>query len=113
MTFPAGLATITVTGQHILSLDGQPLDGAVIFIASGPLDDPAADAMLSGSAVAVVSEGVMTPITIPATDAVSPPFTYDIAFRLDSADGTSPPPYPGISIPSTLGPTVDISALLR
>lgn len=113
MTFPDGLTTITVTGQHVLSLDGHPLDGAVIFSASGPLDDPAADAVLSGSAVAVVIQGVMTPIVIPATDAVSPAFTYDIAFRLDSDDGISPPPYPGISIPSSLGPTVDISALLH
>jgi hypothetical protein len=112
MTFPDGLTTITVTGQHVLSLDGQPLDGAVIFSASGPLGDPAAEAVLSGAAVGTVVNGVMTPVVIPATDALSQPFTYDIAFRLDSADGISPPPYPGISIPASLGATVDISALL-
>jgi hypothetical protein len=113
MTFPGGLTTITVTGQHVLALDGQPLDGAVIFSASGLLDDPAADAVLSGSAVAVVTGGVMTPLVIPTTDAVSPAFTYDIAFRLDSDDGIGLPPYPGISIPASLGATVDISALLH
>ena len=112
MTFPAGLTTITVTGQHVLSLDGQPLDGYVIFSASGPLENPAADVILSGSASAQVIDGVMTPVTIPTTDAVTPAFTYDIAFRLDSADGISPPPLVGVSIPSTLGPTVDLSQLL-
>jgi hypothetical protein len=112
VTFPAGLTTITVTGQHVLSLDGQPLTGAVIFTASGPLDDPAANALLEGSALAQVTDGVMTPVTIPTTDAVSPPFTYAIAFRLNTADGISPPPVTGVSVPASLGATVDISALV-
>lgn len=111
MTFPAGLTTITVTGLHILSLDGQPLDGAVIFTASGPVDDPAADAVLSGSAVGEVVNGVMTPLQIPTTDAVTPGFTYTISQRLQTTD-MSPPPVTGISIPSTLGATVDLSDLL-
>ena len=111
MTFPAGLTTITITGLHILSLDGQPLDGVVIFTASGPVDDPAADAVLSGSAVGEVVSGVMTPVTIPCTDAVTPGFTYTISQRLQTAD-MSPPPVTGVAIPSSLGATVDLSDLL-
>lgn len=111
MTFPAGLTTITVTGLHILSLDGHPLDGVVIFTASGPVDDPAADAVLSGSAVGEVSGGVMTPVQIPATDAVTPAFTYTVSQRLQSPD-PDPPPVTGISIPGSRGPTVDLSELL-
>lgn len=112
MTFPAGLPVITITGEHILSLDGQPLSGTVIFTASGPVGDPAVSALIEGSAAASVTSGVMTPVTLPCTDAVSPGFTYAIAVRLDNADGISPPPATGVAIPSSLGASVDLSDLL-
>ena len=112
MSFPAGLLTITVTGQNILSLDGQPLSGAVIFTASGPVDDPAVNALIEGSAVAEVVGGVMVPVTLPCTDAVSPGFTYTITVRLQTADGFSPPPKTGVALPHSLGATVDLAGLL-
>ena len=112
MGFPAGLLTVTVTGQNILSLDGQPLDGAVIFTASGPVDDPAVSALIEGSAVAQVVDGVMIPVVLPCTDSVSPSFTYTITTRLNNADGISPPPVTGVAVPHSLGASVDLSALL-
>jgi hypothetical protein len=114
MTFPAGLTTITVTGANVLGLDGSPLTGVVIFTASGPVDDPAADAVLDGPAVGNVTGGQLEPLVIPTTDAVSPAFTYTITVKLQDADGAEggPPPLVGVSIPHTLGTTVDLSDLL-
>jgi hypothetical protein len=111
MTFPAGLTAIEVTGLHLLDLAGNPASGYVTFTASGPVASPAAGAVVLGSADAQVSEGVMTPLTLPTTDAVSPAFTYTIYLRLQGEDA-DPPPWTGISIPSTLGASVDLSALL-
>lgn len=111
MTFPAGLTTITVTGQNVRDLSGAPLNGFVVFTASVPVVNPAADLVAFGSAEALVTNGVMTPVTIPATDSVSPGFTYTITLRLQSEDN-SPPPWSGIAIPHTLGASVDLSALV-
>jgi hypothetical protein len=105
------MPVIEVTGLHVIDFGGNLLNGTVIFTASEPVADPAAGAVVFGSAAAPVVEGVMTPVTIPATDAVSPPFTYSIALRLQAAD-FAPPPYTGVSVPSTLGASVDLSSLI-
>jgi hypothetical protein len=115
VTFPPGLLTIIVTGSDLQGLDGSPLTGVIIFSASGPISDPAVSAVLEGAAVANVTDGVITPpLVIPTTDCVSPPFTYAIELRLEDADGSTspPPPVEGVSIPSSLGASVDISRLL-
>jgi hypothetical protein len=110
---PGGIMVIEVTGEHIEALDGSPLNGAFIFTAPGPLVYPAVETYFGGSAVAEVVNGVITPpVVIPTTDSLDPPFTYTISTRLNTDDGASPPPVTGVSIPSTLGATVDISALL-
>ena len=111
MTFPAGLAKIEVTGQNLLDFAGGALSGTVIFTASEPVADPGAEVVLFGSAATEVVNGVLTPVTIPATDCVSPPFTYTISLKLNEPDA-SPPPWPGVSIPGSLGASVDLSALL-
>lgn len=114
MTFPPGLSTIEITGLHVTGLDGTPLFGNVIFSASGEVSDPAVSDVLDGSAIGEVSAGVMAPITIATTDCVSPPFTYTITQRLVTPDGVenSPAPVTGVSIPSALGASVDLSVLL-
>jgi hypothetical protein len=114
VTFPPGLPTIVVTGTDITDLSGQPLNGVIIFSVAAPVADPAVSALLEGSATGEVTGGVMAPIRLVATDCVSPPFTYTITQHLVTADGadSAPPPAGGVSIPSTLGPTVDVSALL-
>jgi hypothetical protein len=110
VTFPAGVLTIQVTGLDLSTLDGTPLNGVVIFTPSAPLKI-AGKAVLEGSASAQVSNGVMTPVTIPCTDNTAPAFTYTIAVRLQGPDN-DPPPTVGVAIPHTLGSTVDVSSLL-
>jgi hypothetical protein len=114
VTFPAGLTTITVTGENVLGLDGSALTGTVIFSASALAADPGGDLVLDGSAVGEVVNGVMTPLVIPTTDSVTPVFTYTITVKLQDADGAEggPPPLAGVSIPHSLGLTVDLSVLL-
>jgi hypothetical protein len=111
VTFPAGLTTIVVTGLHLADFGGAPANGVVVFTASEVAADPAAELVLAGSAEGLVAGGVMTPVTIPTTDSVSPAFTYTITLRLQNAD-SSAPPYTGISVPHTLGASVDLSALI-
>lgn len=112
MSLPAGITTITVTGQHVLDMGGEPLNGFFVFTPSGPVSDPAAATLLEGSATGEVIAGVMTPLVIPTTDSVSPAFTYTITTRLAVPDATAPPPVTGVPIPASLGATVDISTLL-
>jgi hypothetical protein len=111
VTFPDGLTTIEVTGQNLRDFAGEPLSGYVVFTASAPVADPAADLVAWGSASSQVVDGVLTPLTIPTTDCVSPSFTYAIRLRLDDQDG-DPPAWTGVAVPSALGSTVDLSALL-
>jgi hypothetical protein len=114
VTFPGGLTTIEVTGLNILAMDGTPLNGAVIFTPSGVVADSALSLVLEGSAVGEVSGGVMTPLTIPTTDSISPSFAYTVAFRLQAPDGVpgTPAPLLNVSVPHTLGASVDLSALV-
>jgi hypothetical protein len=115
VTFPSGITTITVTGQDVSSLDGTPLSGYVIFTPSEEVADPAVLALLEGSATARVVNGVLAqPFVIPTTDCVTPAFTYTITQRLVTGDGVegSPPPLTGVSVPHSLGSSVDLSALL-
>lgn len=111
MTFPVGLTTIEVTGQNLRDFGGGSLSGTVIFTASEPVADPAAEVLLFGSAASQVVDGVLTPVTIPTTDCVSPAFTYTISMKLDEPDA-SPSPWAGVSIPHTLGASVDLAQLL-
>jgi hypothetical protein len=111
VTFPAGLTTIEVTGQNLRDFGGGLLSGTVIFTASEPVADPAAELVAFGSASSPVTDGVLTPLVIPTTDCVSPAFTYTVRLRL-YAD-TDPPAWTGISVPSALGASVDLSSLLE
>jgi hypothetical protein len=109
------ITTIQVTGQTMNALDGTPLNGVIIFSSSVPiLADTADHDLVEGSAPTTVTAGVMKPVTIPTTDSVTPTFTYTITLRLVTVDGAegSPPPFQGVLIPSTLGATVDLTALV-
>jgi hypothetical protein len=114
VSFPPGLTTIEVTGRNVVAFDGTPLSGVVIFSASAPVADPGGSALIEGSATGLVVSGVMAPINIPTTDSVSPGFTYTITQRLQTVDGAagSPEPAAGVSIPASLGASVDLSALV-
>jgi hypothetical protein len=113
VTFPAGLSVIEVTGLHLLALDGTPLSGMVVFSAGGTVADPALSVLLDGSGTAEVENGVMAPVIIPTTDCVSPAFVYTIDVTLATPDGFQGKTVtPNVSIPSTLGASVDLSALV-
>lgn len=114
MTFPDGLLTIEVTGTDLSTFDGTPLSGTVIFGASEELADPGVSAVLDGAGLGVVTGGVMAPVRLPTTDCVSPGFTYTITQRLATPDGAEneAAPATGVAIPSALGASVDLSALL-
>jgi hypothetical protein len=104
---------IQVTGQHLTTLDGTPLNGFVLFSTSQAVDIPDMPAIFLGSADATVSNGVMDTITIPTTDSTLPPFSYTITLRISGPDGDSDNQVlTGVQIPSSLGPTVDLAALL-
>lgn len=111
MSFPGGLTVIEVTGLNLRDFGGGTLSGIVIFTASAPVADPAADLVAFGSASSPVVNGVLTPLVIPTTDCVSPAFTYTVRLRLDDQDA-DPPAWTGISVPSSLGASVDLSTLL-
>jgi hypothetical protein len=104
---------IQVTGQRLTTLDGTPLNGFVLFSTSQAVDIPDMPAIFLGSADATVSNGVMDTITIPTTDSTLPPFSYTITLRISGPDGDSDNQVlTGVQIPSSLGPTVDLAALL-
>jgi hypothetical protein len=104
---------IEVTGQHITTLDGTPLNGFILFSTDKPVDISDTPAIFLGSADATVSNGVMETITIPTTDSTLPPFTYTITMRISGPDGDADNQVlTGIQIPSSLGSTVDLATLL-
>jgi hypothetical protein len=114
VTFPAGLATIEVTGLNLLQFDGTPLEGVVIFSVAGQVPDPALSLLLQGSAVGEVAGGVMDPLTIPTTDCVSPGFVYTIIPRLQTSDGVPSlvAPLQNVAVPSAYGDSVDLAVLV-
>lgn len=104
---------IQVTGKSITTLDGTPLNGFILFSTDDAVEIPDMPAIFLGSADATVRNGVMDTITIPTTDSTLPPFTYTITMRISGPDGDADNQVlQGISIPSTLGSTVDLAALL-
>jgi hypothetical protein len=111
LPFPFWLAVIEVTGDTLTAADGTLLNGVIILTPSAPVYVPGW-AVLEGSATLTVTDGVASPTTVVCTDTVTPAFTYTITQRLDIPDITGPVPVAGVSVPHTLGATVDISALL-
>jgi hypothetical protein len=112
VTFPVGLTVIEVTGLHVTDFGGNPVSGFVLFTPSqAATPDASVHLVMQGSTEGVVTDGVMTPVTIPTTDSVSPPFTYTISLKLQTADN-APAPYTAVAIPASLGASVDLSALI-
>lgn len=109
MQLPPNLTTITVTGTF--NDQGENLGtGTVTFAAEGMLTD-AGYAILSSSAVVTIAGGVIS-VALPCTDNADlapTPFMYNITVALGGQAGVT---YTGISIPHTLGATVDLTALI-
>lgn len=109
--YPFWLGVITVTAQNVIANDGTLLNGAFILTPSTPVYE-SGWVVLEGSATITVTNGVGTSIVVPCTDTAGTAFTYTINQRLNIPDGANPAPITGVTIPHTLGSTVDISALL-
>ncbi len=109
--FPFWLGVIVLTAGSVIGSGGELLDGDIILTPSVPVYIPGW-AVLEGSTVLTVANGAAAPQVIVCTDAAPTGFTYTIAQRLNTPDILNPPPVTGVSVPHTLGATVDISALL-
>lgn len=109
--YPFWLGVIEITAADVVAADGTLLDGVFILTPSSPVY-VGGWVILEGSATLTVTNGVGTPVTVPCTDTAGTAFTYTITTRLNTPDGTSPPPVAGVAVPHTLGASVDISALL-
>ena len=111
MPLPGGLTTITVTGTF-LDAKGNAASGTVTFAPSTPvLTDSAGHAVLTMPVTVVLSSGRLS-VVLPTTDNASllpAPWTYTVSVALEGMPASA---CPGKAIPSTLGSTVDLSALL-
>lgn len=109
MPIPGGLSTITVTSAYP-AIDGAPLTGSVLFETLQPIMDATGKVKFSGSATRAINRGTMTPIVLPCTNnnALNPTgFLYKVT---ETINGVTQTPY-WVSLPSTLGSTVDLSSL--
>lgn len=109
--YPFWLGTVLITAQEVVGFDGEQLSGAFLLTPSMPLYISGA-MVIEGSASLEVVSGTGAPVRVPATDSLSPSFTYTITQRLATPDSLNPAPVTGVAIPHTLGPVVDISQLL-
>lgn len=110
MALPGNLTTITVTGSY-MTVTGAPAGGTVLFTPSAPLCDIAGTTILTDAPiVAPLTAGAFT-VTLPCTDntAVVPnPFYYTVTQAIACTYQT---PF-NITLPHTLGTTVDMSTLI-
>lgn len=114
MTFPSGVAFVTVTGQNIVDDGGSPQFGVIVFdpgaIQFSPTGIP--PTMFENPVIADVQNGVMTPVKVPDSHhAQASNFTYTVTVKLE---GRASVVYPGIVISIDTYPsgTVDIAQLL-
>lgn len=115
MTLPSNITTLAVTAEGWSGPDGTGWNGVVLFT-TPLLLDAAGPGIIDGTATGTLTAGVMPAVDIVPTDcpAVSPtPFTYTITVRLQTTDAANDDQvFTGVSIPSGLGPTVDLAQLL-
>jgi len=110
MALPAGITTITVTGYYT-TIGGASLGGAVAFSPSSQLTDAAGNVVFGlDPVVAPVNAQGQFLVTLPCTDnaGLTPAgwsYTVEVA-----VPGIDPKPFT-ILLPSSLGPSVQLSAL--
>lgn len=122
MSLPANITPIAVSAAGFTGPDGTGWTGVVIFqpvsLSGSPvlLTDTAGSGIVGGPATGTLSGGIMPAVDLVTTDCaeVSPtPFAYNITIRLQTPDGPADDQlYTGVSIPSTLGTTADLSKVL-
>lgn len=118
MPLPSGIATVTVTGQNLCDLEGNPaLFGTVHFKASGQLVDPTHGVIIANiDVIQPVSNGVMTPVVLPVNDSTVNPNGFTITVRQELFYGSSLTPVLSIyniSLDHTTEPSIDLSELIQ
>lgn len=113
MALPGNVTPITVTGLNLPMIDGQTQDGYAVIDPGTIITDATGQAILAGAATTQIRASVMIPVELPPTDSatLNPPpgqWAYTITLRLGSQVITST-----FALPRTLGPTVDLSALIN
>jgi hypothetical protein len=110
MPLPGGITTITVTGTYA-GITDSPASGEVLFTPSSVLTDTTGEVILTSlPAVATLNSSGSFSVVLPCTDnpGIRPaPFYYTVT---QAIGGAYQQPFT-ISLPSTLGSTVDMSAL--
>lgn len=109
MSLPGNITTITVTGAFA-SPSGAAASGTVSFAPTSTLTDQAGQVILTAQPVVETLTAGAFSVVLPCTDntAIRPtPFEYLITISVPYA---TVEPY-AVSLPSTLGATVDLSAL--
>jgi hypothetical protein len=109
MALPGDLTTISVTSAYP-AVDGTPLAGTVTFDAGQPIADSTGKVIFSGSVTKSVFNGTMQPVVLPCTDnSTLNPTNFQYAIT-ETLNGNTRPVY-YVSLPHSLGATVDLSAL--
>jgi hypothetical protein len=116
MSLPPDITTITITGSYRL-IDGTLLSGQVIWDPGQVIKDATGKVILGGPVGAVVTSGTMLaasggPLVLPHNDSagLNPQgFAYTVT---TAVQGISGPPAQYL-LPTALGATVDMSALVE
>lgn len=109
MAFPLDVRTITLTGKY-LDASGNGLSGLLNFTPSAALlSDMTGNVVLIGSTVAVATTGAGTfSVVLPVTDQFTPAgWTWTVT---EAFTGLTSRTY-SISLPSSLGASVDLSVV--
>ena len=110
MPFPAGASTITLTGKFPAPAAGTARAGRVVFEPSSVLVDGTQHAIYSGSGPAdLASDGTFSIVLLCTDDTDVQPTGW--RWRVDEQPTGGQRRTYWIDLPSTLGPTVDLSTL--
>jgi hypothetical protein len=107
--FPSDITTITVTGTYT-DVEGNDASGTVTFAPTSTLTDTSGEVIFTQAPITLTLASGAFSVLLPCTDneAVRPtPFEYLVTVAVPYA---SQAPF-AVSVPSTLGPSVDLSAL--
>jgi hypothetical protein len=110
MAFPSGASVITVTGTFPVPVGGTARAGRVAFTPSATLVDATQKAIYSGGgSVALDADGELSVVLLCTDDTDVQPAGW--RWRVDEQPSGGPRRTYWIDLPSTLGPTVDLSTL--
>lgn len=118
MPLPGDLTTITITGTWLMA-DGTPCGGSLRIVPTSEIADPTGDATFPATPVTVALAAGAATVTVPCTDnpgLVPAGWQYQVTETITYP--LPPPAKPAtwtrayqILVPSSLGPTANLSSL--